>query len=249
MTPSMTRLLPAITAALCLAASSITAVQAAPIPIPLVNGDFNTIYKPSTTTTAQRFNEYGGTAGIGSNVSVWSNETPYAIFSDTTTSSTVTIPGWTCPEGGVMTDTWPSPDLMTYRAYCNGPDWGVYNGATLSQTLSGVTAQANSMYTLSALLLGNGGGVPVTYQLWFGTTQVTATTPATWSPSVTPEQFSVQFATGSTAPTGDLKVAIVFEKFGTQTFVDNVTLTVVPEPAALGLLGLSALGLTARRRR
>ena len=245
MTPSMTRLLPAITAALCLAASSITAVQAAPISIPLVNGDFNTIYNPTTGATALRFHTYGATTGVGPGVSVvWNNN--YAEFSDGSTSSTVNIPGWigTGDTIAVMTDI----GDQSFRALANGNLYGS-NGGTLFQTLSGVTAQADKIYTLSADLDGAADGVTVTYQLWFGTTPITATTPATWTPKGNREPFAVQFATGSTPPIGDLKVAIVLGGTGTQSFVDNVALTVVPEPTVLGLLALSALGLAARRRR
>jgi hypothetical protein len=42
----MTRPLSPIAAALCLAVAAITAAQAGPITIPLVNADFNTVYKP-----------------------------------------------------------------------------------------------------------------------------------------------------------------------------------------------------------
>lgn len=247
----MTRTLSSITVALRLVVASITAAQAGPITLPLVNADFNTVYKPgSTTVTATSFSGgWGYTSSVGSGVLITSNNL-YANFTDGTTGTTVDIPGWVSTGSltGIQQDA-----TSQFHAYSNGKDYNG-NGGSLTQTLSGITAQPNDIFTLSADLSGPISGCPTTYQLYFAGTEIIAMNPLTWTPAM-PTLFTQQYQfTGTVPTTGDLTVVVLFAAMrdewsgATQTQIDNVVLA-VPEPAALSLLGLGALGFLGRGRR
>ncbi|MFA5205761.1 MAG: PEP-CTERM sorting domain-containing protein [Lentisphaeria bacterium] len=250
----MTRTLSTITVALCLAAAGITAAQAGPITLPLVNADFNTVYKPgSTTVTATQLSGfYGYTNQMTSGASVTSSPAT-AQYSDGTSGTAVDIPGWVST--GIATGIQQEGAAAQFHAYSNGPDYSPGStGGSLTQTLSGITAQPNDIFTLSADLSGPATGCPTTYRFYFAGTEIIAMNPVTWTPAM-PTLFTQQYQfTGTVPTTGDLMVVVNFSAvrdqwYGTtQTQIDNVVLS-VPEPAALSLLGLGALGCFGRGRR
>lgn len=136
--------------------------------------------------------------------------------------------------------------------------------ATLWQPLTGEELLANSTYVFSVDVdAGTLLDVTAFSDRGFGigvTTGSTTTTPGTYfadsltSPFLldislvtgTTQRLTLTFTTGNSVPTGDIGVA-VFGGRGTQSLqvslltdfdVDNASLTVVPEPASLLLLGI-----------
>lgn len=136
-----------------------------------------------------------------------------------------------------------------------------------TQTLQGIQAQPNTTYTLrvnvmdrdvSHLTGGLGdilGIAPnISVDLLAGTTFLPGTsdfTPPAESGGTS--VFTRTVTTGATVPTGDLMIRLyaagTSNQYNAHTIFDNVSLTAVPEPAALSLLGVAALAAGRRRRR
>ena len=157
------------------------------------------------------------------------------------------IPGWTItgatgdwqPNSGYYNLPLPDGNVIAYS-----------NGGSLSQTLTGVSLQPNSTYTLT-VAVGNrlGGytsGGQYTIQLDAGSTMLATVTGS--NSSITPGTFMdvvLTYTTGSTVTPGDL--TIVLSGGGSQVNFDNVR-TSVPEPSSLSMavMGLAFFGLLSR---
>jgi len=134
--------------------------------------------------------------------------------------------GWTYVEGG----TWqPSPGV--YTSLCNGKMIGYANsGGSIAQDLGAAnTVQVNSVYTLQ-MCVGHrldGYTAKATIQLFAGSTSLCSlTVDSSTIPAGTMAQETLPCPVGSTAPAGDLNILI--SSAGTQTDVDNVTLSYQP---------------------
>ncbi len=161
------------------------------------------------------------------------------------------IPGWTTTGGQagnqVATGLYstPLPD-GTLFAYTN-------NGATLSQTLTGVSLLANSTYTLSVYVGNRLDDLATNYSFSLMAGATVLNTFSGNNGAITPGTFQQEFltfATGATVPAGDL--TIVLSSAGTQTDWDDVALSVAPndddpvntpEPGSIWMLGAGLIGL------
>jgi len=124
------------------------------------------------------------------------------------------------------------------------------NGGTISQTLTGISLQPNSTYTLIVAVGHRLEGYQTDYniQLEAGSTVLATVTGSNWP--ITQGSFMdvvLKYSTGSTVTPGDL--GIVLGSSGPQGNFDNVRLTEhVPEPSSLSLMvvGLAFAGLFSR---
>jgi hypothetical protein len=139
----------------------------------------------------------------------------------------------------------------------------VISSNTLSQT-TGYAIQATDQYTLSFSvgLRQYNNPIPLTAELVAAGTGDTlasmtiSTTTLTAYDTLSPQQMNT-YVLAATAPTiqaGDIgeNLEVIFQGGGTnsdQDSVDTVALSVVPEPASLGIVCTAAFALLTRRRR
>lgn len=156
------------------------------------------------------------------------------------------IPDWTVIGGQsgtqMLNSTYysaPVPDgtLMAYS-----------NGSTISQTLSGVTLNPDSTYTLSVYIGDRLDNVPSNYSFSLEAGSTILTTFSGYTGNITPgtwQQEFLTYTTGDTVPSGD--ITILLTSAGTQTDFDDVSLTDppanTPEPGSVWMLGAGLLGL------
>ena len=118
---------------------------------------------------------------------------------------------------------------------------------TLTQTFS--TVNAGDAFTLEfdvakGLLGGSGGAGTLTASILVGGTPIA--TGATFATTVAAGAWDHKTLTGTATSTGALSIS--FAPGTNSPWLDNVTMTVVPEPASLGLLSLAGLAMLRRRR-
>ncbi len=244
-------------------AMAVVQSQAASITVP--NGSFETLYYPgSTTITATIFG--GWTAGVGPGATVDGGGAP-AVFSDSSTSTTVDIPGWVTAAGwlpayGVPANRSGSVAAQNAAAHgnnyflSNGSDWGNNNGGAIESAASlGLVASGES-YTLSMFVNDNEGaplsgrtldllanGVALTPSVSTGTPGAAGT----WNEFA--NTYDAASLAGVVGQNLTIRVGWAMGATGAQSELDNVTLTAVPEPTALSLVALGAFGLLRRKRR
>lgn len=122
------------------------------------------------------------------------------------------------------------------------------NGSTISQTLSGVTLNPDSTYTLSVYIGDRLDNVPSNYSFSLEAGSTILTTFSGYTGNITPgtwQQEFLTYTTGDTVPSGD--ITILLTSAGTQTDFDDVSLTDppanTPEPGSVWMLGAGLLGL------
>lgn len=220
------------------------------VPVTVVNGTFDVINNPVNSAPIT----VSGAAGYVYTDKVGTNQTLNKSVGSTGPDS-FDIPGWTSnaannTDAGIEAL---GTDLVTpgtnsgLGGYINNAD-----GSTvikMSQILTDVLV-ADSTYTLSLASAYRSQGDPGSLfkvQLWAGATQLINQSPTL---TQTFQNFSFQYISPSSGAEIGQTLEIRFESTAKykQALIDNVTLDVVPEPAALSLLGLSGLSLLARRK-
>jgi len=197
--------------------------KAEPIDVPLVNGDFNTIYAHGTSYRAWTLG-YGHAYAVGYHVEVeGGNPEFWPVNPDTTF---IDIPGWVSSGPAKI-----GMKQLADNNFCvfkNG-HWGggVHEFSAITQILSGTPVLANNTYTLSLIAAINEVNEgDVNMELWAGATQIPATNPdaiKVWD-NTTWTSVSKQFVVSDEVPAGDLKVVIWLNSYA-QIRVDNVVLT------------------------
>lgn len=239
---------------------------------------FDTLYKPGTgrtvTATFTGYTSNEGSDSFGTNAPVSAGLATYSDGTDGNTkdavgnliTNNVDIPNWTPNHGNwgglIGTNPWGIPHTTGPNVvYTNGYSSGQGGPFNLTSDAFG-SVDKSLTYTLS---VDFGGGSPVGPQFadllvnGVALTPSSSSSPAvggggfvTWTRTYDAsslsalsggESLQVRIGTGTdTADGGTVNAG--------QTWMDSVKVTdsAVPEPAALGLLGLMGLGLVKRRR-
>ena len=215
------------------------------------NGDFQTIVKPGTLMPAtindgDYFNINSQTMHAGG----------IATYADGTTGSGIELPGWVlgagsntnadCMQGGA----WGGPTGSGDIAALSFAGWG---GPTYIETAAPLAVPAlgvSEVLSLSCEVYNNGG--PVVLELLADGVLVAPTTSS--DPALIASDWVTLARTYSSVPAGVLSVLVGTRDdagtgwTGNRVSIDNVALSVIPEPATMALLGLGGLALIRRRR-
>jgi len=264
---------------LCLATALIlgTAVtnelRAGMITVP--NGDFETLYKPSTAITGV-VSAGGWTQGVGPECPIDTGGGVYE-FSDATTGDLADIPGWlgydrqgwidnggtygrdqtTGNLQGSISSQFNHTDGGSQCYLSNGAQWGNPAGGLIVSADPLATVQSGLTYTLSMVANGRGGGegaTPFVLKLLADGVELTPTS------SVQPvlgdfewKEVSRTYDAASLAGSVGKNLTIVLGVdrgcVGNQTQFDDVSLEAIPEPATLSLLALGSLIAVRRSKR
>jgi hypothetical protein len=161
------------------------------------------------------------------------------------------VPGWTQVSGQSGTF---MPDSTLFNTPVPDGSLALYiNAGSVSQTLTGVSLQANSTYTLSVFVGDRLDNETTDYSFSLLAGSTVLNTFSASNSAITPGTFEnefLTFSTGASVPTGDL--SILLSATGIQGDFDDVVLTVAPndsdpvntpEPGSIWMLGAGLIGL------
>ena len=221
------------------------------------NGDFETLYKPGSTTITAGTG--GWTQGVGPGAIM---DSGVADYSDGTTGDAMDVPGWIGVEGwegsyerdAAFQNRQGSIQASgvdgSYSFLANGGGWGNANGGMIVSDAALATIESGVDYTLS--MMGNGTAGPIVLELLadgvaIAHSAVDPESNAEW------KEYSRTYAAADLAALVGQELTIQLgvgrEATGSQGRFDNVSLTAVPEPSTMILTVLGLLGLALYRRR
>ena len=223
--------------------------------VPIPNAGFETIYKPNTGNTVTETSMTGWTAGLGPSASINAGTVQWSDGTTGNPGDPVNVPGWVSSgSDGVQTSI---GEGGTQGVWINGPGFGS-SGGTVTSDAAVTSILAGQSYTVSIDLSDSNGGAgvyPVILTLLDQNGNpipggVASPNPLVITPAY--QTYSLTYSAASLALYAGQGVKIQFGAgavSGNQTDVDNVALSFTPEPASLGLFGIGAMGMLARRRR
>ena len=240
-------------------------LRAGTITVP--NGDFETVYKPGTAITGA-VSAGGWSQGVGPDCPI---DSGVYEFSDATTGGVADIPGWLgydrqgwIDHGGTYGRDQTTGNLQGSIAaqgpltgvHCylgNGSDWGNPAGALIVSADPLATVDTGLVYTLS--MMTTGGVTPVVLDLLADGVALMPSSSTDPPPDGNWREISRTYDATSLSGHAGESLTIVLghgrPAAGTQNKYDDVTLTAIPEPAALLLaaVGLLCRAWYGRRRR